>query len=317
MNKKTPLPYLKKMDEYERSIALIKEEGSWDAQGLKELEAKLNLLREKAYSKLTPWQRVQISRHPNRPRSIDYIKNLFTDFIELSGDRTFGEDCSMIAGFGMLDGNKVAVVAQEKGNDLESRMRRNFGMSHPEGFRKARRVMQLAEKFNLPVVTFIDTPGAYPGLTAEERGQGRVIAENLYAMAELKVPIICVIIGEGCSGGALAIGVGNVIGMLENAYYSVISPEGCASILYKDVEKKDIAAKKLKILAEDLIQMGIIDAIIKEPVGGAHIQPQFVFEQTKSFLLDQLKTLSRQSQEELVEGRYQKYRKIGAFSNKD
>ncbi|NGX30725.1 MAG: Acetyl-coenzyme A carboxylase carboxyl transferase subunit alpha [Chlamydiae bacterium] len=315
MTRKTILPHEIEIMEYEQAIGQMQEQKVWDPEDLKRLQDKLILLRKKAYSKLSAWERVQISRHPNRPKAKDYLEALFTDFVELFGDRTFGDDHAIITGLGKLNGIKCAIVAQEKGEDTEARVYRNFGMAHPEGFRKAKRVMQLAEKFDLPIITFIDTPGAYPGLSAEERGQGCAIAENLYAMAKLQVPIICVIIGEGCSGGALAIGMGNSVGMLENAYYSVISPEGCASILYKDANKKDVAAKKLKLLAEDLIQFNVIDEIIKEPIGGAHLDAKLTFENTKTFLLATIEKFSKLSKEALVEQRYQKYRNIGVYQS--
>ncbi len=261
----------------------------------------------------TPWQRVKICRHQYRPRSIDYIKNISTNFVELHGDRLYGDDKAIIGGFCYIGGNKFVIIAQEKGGDTESRIERNFGMPSPEGYRKALRLMELAEKFSIPVVTFIDTPGAYPGLSAEERGQGWAIAKNLFKMANLRTPIITVIIGEGCSGGALGIGVSDVIGMLRHSYYSVISPEGCASILWKDVNKSEIAAEKLKMHSEDLLKFKVIDEIIDEPVGGAHNDPSFVFNYVTEFIIRQHLILSVKNCDKLIEERYQKFRQLGIF----
>ena len=257
--------------------------------------------------------RLAISRHPNRPKSLDFIRGIFTNFQEIHGDRLFGDDPAMITGFGYIDNQKCLIVAQEKGSDTDTRIARNFGMALPEGYRKALRAMKLAEKFHLPVVTFIDTPGAYPCLAAEERGQGWAIAENLKQMSGLKTPLIGVIIGEGCSGGALGIGVCDQILMLEHAYYSVIAPEGCASILWKDAKKKDLAATALKLHPENLLALEIIDEIIDEPKGGAHLNPQEVFLNLKKSLLDHLSKLQKLPIEKLLSLRYEKYRKIGKY----
>lgn len=264
----------------------------------------------------TPWERVNISRHPERPQSSDYIEHIFEDFIELHGDRAFGDDRAIIAGIAYLGGQKCMILCQEKGKTTEKRIAHNFGMPHPEGYRKAYRLMELAEKFQIPVITLIDTPGAFPGLEAEERGQGMGIAKNLWKMSRLQVPIVSVIIGEGCSGGALGLGVCDTLGMLEHAYYSVISPEGCASILWNDASKSALASSLLKIHAEDLQKMQIVDNIITEPKGGAHKDPHQVFQQTKDFLIKALKDLKKKSVKVLLEERYDKFRKLGAFAEK-
>lgn len=262
---------------------------------------------------LSPWARVQICRHSNRPRAQDYIDHICGDFIEISGDRLFRDDPAIIAGFGYIGSKKVVIIAQEKGNDTQSRLKRNFGMPHPEGYRKAKRVMELAEKFQLPLLTLIDTPGAHCGLEAEERGQGAAIASNLFTMAKLRTPIINILIGEGCSGGALGIGMGDIFGMLEHAYLSVISPEGCASILWQDPKNNELAAAKLRMHAEDLYHWKIIDQIIKEPKGGAHLDPDLMYRDLLSFVLAQLDELCKRDITALLEARYQKYRKIGIY----
>lgn len=278
------------------------------------LENKLEQLKEIVYSTLTPSERVQICRNPKRPHSIDYIQNICEDFQELAGDRTFSDDRAIIGGLATIGGMRCVIVGQEKGHDTASRVAHNFGMPHPEGYRKALRLMELAAKFQLPFVSLIDTPGAYPGLEAEERGQGRAIAVNLMRMASLETPIFIVIIGEGCSGGALGIGVGDVVAMLEHSYYSVISPEGCASILWKDSSRKNDAAKALKLNAEDLLKQGIIDHIIPEPLGGAHRDPQIVYTNVKEYLLTQWQVTKDIPLQNLLEKRYQKFRKMGAHT---
>ena len=311
------LKHEKQIGEYESTISKLKEQGEesglWSKEEIEKLESKLEMLKSKVYSELSPWERVEICRHPSRPRSIDYIEHICDSFTEVFGDRLYRDDPAIIAGFGKIDGQKVVIIAQEKGNDTDSRLYRNFGMLHPEGYRKALRMMKLAEKFNLPVLSLLDTPGAYPGLEAEERGQGSAIATNLLEMANLKTPIIALLIGEGCSGGALGMGVADVIGMLEHSYYSVISPEGCASILWREATKNEEAAKALKIHAEDLLKAGVIDDVIDEPQGGAHHDPSIVFKRVKEYVLAQIDRLSTLSKEELVENRYQKFRSIGAF----
>jgi acetyl-CoA carboxylase carboxyl transferase subunit alpha len=315
------LSHEKQILEYEKTIAQVKEQNKhnslWSEDELLKLEKKLEQLKLKIYSQLTPWERVAICRHPARPRSIDYIKNICENFVELYGDRLFRDDRSIVAGLAKIDGVKFMVVAQEKGCDTESRLQRNFGMPHPEGYRKAMRCMRLAAKFKLPIISFLDTPGAYPGLAAEERGQGWAIAQNLFEMSRLSTPIIVVLVGEGCSGGALGMGIGDVIGMLEHAYYSVISPEGCASILWKDARKNEVAASSLKMQAEDLLNLDIIDAIIEEPQGGAHHDPKVVYQNVKEFLVKQWQILKNISPEDLLEQRYHKFRKIGKFTLED
>jgi acetyl-CoA carboxylase carboxyl transferase subunit alpha len=280
-----------------------------------EMEQKLDQLKKTVYSELKPWDRVAICRHPQRPHAIDYIQNCVEDFVEIFGDRIFQDDHAIIAGLGKIDGQKFMIIGQEKGKDTESRIYRNFGMPHPEGYRKAMRCMRLAAKFDLPILCLLDTPGAYPGLAAEERGQGWAIAQNLLEMARLPTPIIVLVIGEGCSGGALGVGVGDVIGMLEHAYYSVISPEGCASILWKDPSKNATAASALKMQSEDLLKLEIIDTIVKEPLGGAHLNPKIAFQNVKSFVTAQWESLKSTSIDMLLESRYQKFRKMGKFES--
>lgn len=313
------LEHEKQIFECEQTIARVKSQNQshplMTQEEIKKLDRKLEELKEDVYSNLEPWDRVAISRHPDRPHSLDYIKNVFDEFEEISGDRAFKDDHAIVAGFVKLGSQKFVVVGQEKGKDTESRLYRNFGMPHPEGYRKALRAMQLAEKFQIPIITFLDTPGAFAGLSAEERGQGWAIANNLLQMSRLKVPVIVVLIGEGCSGGALGIGIGDVIGMLEHSYYSVISPEGCASILWKDASKNVEASSALKMQAEDLFRFGVIDEIIKEPLGGAHHDPQVAYENVKSFISHQINELQNIPRDVLVERRYQKFRKIGAFSD--
>lgn len=280
---------------------------------LRRLEDKLQHLKKDTYSSLTAWQRVQLARHPNRPYTLDYINLLMSDFIELHGDRCFGDDKAMVAGFAKLDNQKIVVIGHQKGRDTKENLKRNFGCAHPEGYRKALRAMQLAEKFDLPIVIFIDTPGAYPGIGAEERGQAQAIALNLREMMQLGVPIIAIVIGEGGSGGALGIGVADRIFVLENAYYSVISPEGCAAILWKNGAKAPEAAEALKLTAPDLLKMGLIDELIPEPLGGAHRDPQKTAETLKEVVNKNLKELSALTKDNLLKSRYKKFRQIGAL----
>jgi acetyl-CoA carboxylase carboxyl transferase subunit alpha len=281
---------------------------------ISKLEQRLEQLREVAYSRLSPWERVQISRHPQRPHTVDYIENICEHFRELCGDRTYRDDRAVIGGLATIGDVRCVIIGQEKGNDTTSRVTHNFGMPHPEGYRKALRLMQLAAKFSLPVVSLIDTPGAYPGLEAEERGQGRAIALNLLEMARLTTPIIVVIIGEASSGGALGMAAGDVVGMLEHSYYTVISPEGCASILWKDAVKKDQAAGALKLNAENLLEYGIIDHVIKEPVGGAHRDPVATYAAVKKFIVEQCLCRQNQPTDLLLQQRYLKYRRMGAHT---
>ena len=279
-----------------------------------DLTEKLKKLKKGIYSKLSPWQKIQISRHPQRPTTLDYIAMIMKDFIPLAGDRLFGEDKALLTGFATLDQRKIAVIGHQKGKDTKENIERNFGCAHPEGYRKAMRIMRLAERFNMPIVCLIDTPGAYPGVGAEERGQAQAIAENIRDMFSIKVPILVTIIGEGGSGGALGIGVGDKVLIMENAYYSVISPEGCAAILWKDASKREEAAKVLKLTAPDLLKMGIVDEIVSEAEGGAHRGAEQSAQNLKSAINKNLDELSRLSVETLLDQRYQRYRKMGIFN---
>ncbi len=284
-----------------------------EIQRLEEQEVKLA---GEIYGNLSSWQRVQIARHQSRPFTLDFIEMMTTDFTELHGDRYAGDDPAMTAGFARMDTIPVAVVGQQKGRDNESRIARNFGMANPEGYRKALRIMKLAEKFKRPVLAFIDTPGAFPGIMAEERGQGEAIARNLMEMSKLRVPIIVTIIGEGGSGGALGIGVGDRIIMLENAWYSVIAPESCSTILMRTSEKKDYFSQALKLTAEELNKLGIVDQIIPEPQGGAHLDPGEVASNLKKELLGSLKKLMKTPPDKLVASRIEKFRNMGRWSNR-
>ena len=285
---------------------------------VRQLEIKLEETRRNLYSKLTPWQRVQLSRHQDRPYSLAYI-DYFTDknFVELYGDRTVKDDKAIIGGLGSIDGITVMFIGQQKGSTTKQRQFRNFGMANPEGYRKALRLMKLAEKFNKPVITLIDTPGAFPGLEAEERGQGEAIARNLFEMARLKVPIVCIVIGEGASGGALGIGIGDRVLMLENTWYSVISPESCSSILWRSWDFKEKAAEVLKLTADDMLRQGLIDGIIKEPIGGAHTYPEQIFRSVKFEILKHLSVLLKEDKKELVDKRINKFCSMGVVVEAD
>lgn len=312
------LAHEKQILEYEETIAKVKEQNKnnalWSDEELVHLEKKLEELKIKVYSNLNAWERVAICRHPQRPHGIDFIKNICEDFVELSGDRLYRDDPAIITGLAKIGGVKFMVIAQEKGADTTARLKRNFGMPHPEGYRKAMRCMRLAAKFNLPVLSLIDTPGAYPGLAAEERGQGWAIAQNLLEMARLPTPMIIILIGEGCSGGALGIGIGDVVAMLQHSYYSVISPEGCASILWKDASKNEVAASTLKMQAEDLLKLGVINDILEEPIGGAHHDPAFVYKNVRKYVVEQWNILKSIPKDILLEQRYQKFRRMGKFA---
>jgi acetyl-CoA carboxylase carboxyl transferase subunit alpha len=277
------------------------------------LEKKAAALCEEVFSRLTPWQRCQIARHPNRPYTLDYIRMLMTDFIELHGDRAFGDDKAIVGGLARLDGMPVVVIGHQKGRDTKEKIARNFAMANPEGYRKALRLMKLAERFRKPVVTLVDTPGAYPGIGAEERGQAEAIAYNLREMSELRTPIVVVVTGEGGSGGALGIAVGDSILMLEYAIYSVISPEGCASILWRSPTKAPDAADALGLTAETLKRLNLIDEIVPEPMGGAHRNPEEMAATLKGYLLKELSRLGQASPDELLEARYEKFRRMGVF----
>ena len=281
---------------------------------IKDLEAKIETTRKDLYTHLTAWQRVQLSRHPDRPYTLDYIQSITANnFIELFGDRQVKDDKAMIGGFGSVDGQTIMFVGQQKGNNTKARQFRNFGMPNPEGYRKAMRLMKLAEKFNKPIVTLIDTPGAYPGLEAEERGQGEAIARNLYEMSILKVPVICIIIGEGASGGALGIGIGDKVLMLENTWYSVISPESCSSILWRNWDNKEKAAEALKLTADDMMKLKLIDGIIKEPLGGAHSNPDEMFKTVKSEIKKLLTPLMLMNEEDRIKKRIDKFCAMGVY----
>ena len=280
------------------------------------LQKKLHETKKSIYSNLTPWQRVQLSRHPNRPYTLDYIKNISGDsFLELHGDRNVSDDKAMIGGFGKIDNQTFMIIGTQKGYNTKTRQFRNFGMANPEGYRKALRLMKHAEKFNIPIISFIDTPGAYPGLEAEERGQGEAIARNLFELMSLKVPIIVVIIGEGASGGALGIGIGDCILMLENTWYSVISPESCSSILWRSWDYKEQAAEALKLTADDMYKNKLIDKIIKEPFGGAHYNPEEISVIVKEEILNSFKKLQRLSTDKLISNRRERFYKIGKFNS--
>ena len=277
------------------------------------LEERLARQQQRVYSGLTAWQRTQIARHPKRPHTLDLVNLLLEDWVELHGDRVFGDDKAIVGGLALFEGEPVVVIGHQKGRDTRENIARNFGMPHPEGYRKALRLMQLAGKFGKPVITFIDTPGAYPGLGAEERGQAEAIARNLREMADLPVPIVCVVTGEGGSGGALAIAVGNRVLMLEYAIYSVISPEGCAAILWGEATKAPEAAEIMRVTAPDLLELGVIDAIVPEPVGGAHRNWEAAAASLRAVLREQLWELRSKSESELIEERQEKFRRIGVF----
>ena len=321
---KQPLEFEKPIFELEQKIAEMRKlsdesagpYGLDIADEIAKLESRVNELRTTVYSNLTRWQRVQLARHPERPYTLDYINLMMTDFVELHGDRHFGDDHAVVGGFGKLDGKTVMVIGQQKGRDTKSNIFRNFGMPNPEGYRKALRLMKLAEKFRKPVITLIDTPGAYPGIEAEERGQAEAIARNLFEMAQLTVPIIVTIIGEGASGGALGLGVGDRILMMENAWYSVIAPESCSSILWRSWDYKELAAEALKLTAVDLLKEKIIDRIIPEPLGGAHRDPATTAQNLKEIILEELAVLGRVKPDKLVEKRIAKFGAMGSFSGK-
>ncbi|WP_404981838.1 acetyl-CoA carboxylase carboxyltransferase subunit alpha [Capnocytophaga granulosa] len=308
------LPIKELEEQLDKCVALGNETNVDVSDTCKKLNKRLEQVKKDIYENLTPWQRVQVSRHIDRPYALDYINALCGNtFIELHGDRTVGDDKAMIGGLGKIGDQSYMFIGQQKGNNTKSRQYRNFGMPNPEGYRKALRLMKSAEKFNLPVVTFIDTPGAYPGIEAEERGQGEAIARNLLEMSRLQVPIIVFIIGEGASGGALGIGVGDKVFMLENTWYSVISPESCSSILWRTWEYKERAADALKLTAKDMKANGLIDEIIPEPLGGAHRNREAVFESVRKAIEDTYKKLSKLSVEKLIEKRMEKYTSYGVY----
>lgn len=281
------------------------------------LESKIKEAQKTIYSNLSGWQKVQISRHPERPYTLDYIEHIATDFIELHGDRQVKDDKAIVGGFGQIDGETYMIIGQQKGRNTKQRQYRNFGMPNPEGYRKALRLMKLAEKFNKPVITFIDTPGASPGLEAEERGQGEAIAKNLFEMATLSVPIVCIVIGEGASGGALGIGVGDKVLMMQYTWYSVISPESCSSILWRTWDKKELAADALKLSAEDMLKNKLVDGIIQEPVGGAHRDPETAYKNVKAAIVKEMKTLKALKTDDLVKQRIEKFSAMGVVEEEE
>ena len=310
------LDFEKPIQDLEEEITKLKEVASKSkvdlSEKIKEMESHITAKTNELYSNLSPWQRVQVSRHPERPYTLAYIDSVSNkSFIELHGDRTVGDDKAMVGGFGDIDGQTVMFIGQQKGINTKMRQIRRFGMANPEGYRKALRLMKMAEKFNKPIVTFIDTPGAYPGLEAEERGQGEAIARNLLEMAQLKVPVICIIIGEGASGGALGIGIGDKVLMLENTWYSVISPESCSSILWRSWSFKEQAADALKLTADNMSKNGLIDGIIKEPMGGAHRNHEEIFATVKQEILKHLATLNQLKPEERIDQRINKFSAMG------
>lgn len=312
------LEFEKPLAELERQIEDLKRLGSErqiDIESeLKGLENRLETLREEIYKNLTPIQRVMVARHPRRPYTLDYLSTIFTDFIELHGDRLYRDDPAIVGGWARLDGISVMVIGHQKGRDTKENLKRNFGMAHPEGYRKALRLMHLAAKFEAPVITLIDTPGAYPGLGAEDRGQSEALARNIVEMTALATPAVAVVIGEGGSGGALALGVADRVLMLENSVYSVISPEGCAAILWKDAGQRERAADALKLTAEDLIEFKVIDEIIPEPVGGAHLDPDAAGESVRAALIRHVTELRKIKPDKLVRRRAEKFANMGAFS---
>jgi len=314
------LDFEKKLEPLERRMLEIERfynvNDAFHAKEMAALSKKVSKLEREIYDDLTNWQKSQISRHLNRPHTLDYINNLFSDFTEVHGDRKFKDDPALVAGFARYEGISVAVVGHQKGKDVREMAYRNFGMAHPDGYRKAMRVMDMANRWGKPIITFVDTPGAFPGVGAEERGQAEAIASSIFFMFSLSVPVINVVIGEGGSGGALAIGVGNKVLMLENATYSVISPEGCAAILWRDGSKGPLAAEALKPTAYDLFRLKVVDEVVKEPFGGAHRNWEQTFSNTKSILTNHLNELTGISGDDLIQQRYDKFRRMGIFEEK-
>jgi acetyl-CoA carboxylase carboxyl transferase subunit alpha len=312
------LDFEKPLLELERQIEELKRDGEERkldvGDELDGLQAKLETLRAEIYAKLTPMQRVSLARHPRRPYTLDYIGSIFTDFVELHGDRLFRDDLAIVGGWARLGGHSVMVIGHQKGRDTRENLKRNFGMPHPEGYRKAIRLMRLAARFGAPVVTLIDTPGAYPGIGAEERGQAEALATNILEMASLPTPIVACVIGEGGSGGALALGVADRVLMFEHSIYSVISPEGCAAILWKDASQRERAAEALRLTAQDLLQFKVIDEVVPEPIGGAHQDPEAAGESLRDALLRHLHDLRRTRPDKLLKRRAEKYAAMGAFA---
>jgi acetyl-CoA carboxylase carboxyl transferase subunit alpha len=313
----TWLDFEKPIVELERRIEDLRSFASGEnlevAEDLKRLERKAERLRREIYAKLTRWQRVKLARHPRRPYTLDYLRLIAPDFMELHGDRRFGDDPAIVTGLALIDGLPVTIVGHQKGRDTKENIHRNFGMANPEGYRKALRVMQLGAKLGCPIVTFVDTPGAYPGLGAEERGQSEALARNILEMSHLPVPIVCIVIGEGGSGGALAVAVGDVVCMLENAIYSVISPEGCAAILWQDATRAEQAAEALKLTAHDLLELKVIDELIPEPLGGAHRDPEATAARLKETILRHVRGLIGVPTQELLDRRLEKFLSMGVY----
>lgn len=314
------LDFEKPLEELYQQMDKLKETGEKNkidvTTAVAELENAISATRATIYQNLTPWQRVQLSRHPERPYTLYYIEQIFTEFTELYGDRQVKDDKAMVGGMAMLEGTPVMVIGQQKGVNTKMRQMRNFGMANPEGYRKALRLMKMAEKFNHPIITFIDTPGAFPGLEAEERGQGEAIARNLFEMTNLKVPVICVIIGEGASGGALGIGIGDKVAMLENTWYTVISPENCSTILWRSWDYKVKAAEQLKLTSADMLGFNLVDDVLKEPLGGAQAYPGQMAVTLKEYLLQSVKELSKIDAEKRIEQRIDKFSKMGFYEEK-
>ena len=306
---------LEKLYEQLQKIQQVESEGDIDVSDkIKELENKIKSTQKEIYANLSGWQKVQLSRHPERPYTLYYIENMFKKFIELHGDRTFGDDKAIVGGIGKINGQSMVVIGHQKGVNTKMRQYRNFGMANPEGYRKALRLMKMAERFNYPVVCLIDTPGAYPGIEAEERGQAEAIARNLFEMAQLTVPIVCYVIGEGASGGALGIGLGDRVFMLENTWYSVISPESCSSILWRSWDYKEQAAESLKLTADHMLGFGLIDDIVKEPLGGAHNDSVKMAKSLRSHIKKEVATLMEMDPQERIHQRIEKYSKMGFYS---
>ena len=309
-------PIKELIDQLDKTVEIGKDTKSNVNDLKKELELKIKTTKKEIYSNLSPWQIVQLSRHPNRPYTLDYIQNLTNNqFIELHGDRNFRDDKAMVGGWGKIGDRTFMIIGQQKGKNTKDRQYRNFGMANPEGYRKALRLMKMAEKFNMPVVTLIDTPGAFPGLEAEERGQAEAIAKNIQEMATLKVPVICIVIGEGASGGALGIGVGDKVYMMEYTWYSVISPESCSSILWRSWDYKEQAAEALKLTSKDLKKMGIIDGIIKEPLGGAHNDVDLAAKRIKKVILNDIADLGKLNPEKRIDRRIDKFSNMGVIND--
>lgn len=314
------LDFEKPLEELYNQIDKLKETAQKNnldmSAAIAELENTIESTRAKIYEALTPWQRVQLSRHPERPYTLYYIDQIFTEFSELYGDRQVKDDKAMVGGMAKLDGMPVMVIGQQKGTNTKMRQLRNFGMANPEGYRKALRLMKMAEKFNHPIITFIDTPGAFPGLEAEERGQGEAIARNLFEMTNLTVPVICVIIGEGASGGALGIGIGDKVAMLENTWYTVISPENCSTILWRSWDYKVKAAEQLKLTSEDMLGFNLVDDVIKEPLGGAQTKPEEMAVILKQYLIDSVRELTQIDAEKRIDARIEKFSQMGFYEER-